>query len=57
MVLVNDNQNRGSKNMYGSGCRMILTKGSVNNPLSKLEKENSALYLFQIQIDIMQKNG
>ena len=44
-----------AKICMASGCRMILTKGSVNNPLSKLEKEKSALYLFQIQIDIMQK--
>ena len=28
-----------AKICMASGCRMILTKGSVNNPLSKLEKE------------------
>ena len=29
-----------AKICMASGCRMILTKGSVNNPLSKLEKKN-----------------
>ena len=46
-----------AKICMASGCRMILTKRVCNNPLSKLRKKNSALYLFQIQIDIMQKNG
>ena len=43
------------KNLRNAGCKMILTRGTVNNPIQKLEKINFIQFLHHLLISIMPK--